>query len=75
MNCADWKTADAGTRGAIVEALRRFASGPVGSPAGHGASLPDDTATQLFNSYCAKDLARNFKLYKLYTRAASFHAR
>jgi hypothetical protein len=46
--------------------------GPVGSPAGHGATLPDARAYELFQHYCAYGFASQFKLYKLYTRAAAF---
>ena len=75
VDCADWRSADEGRRDDIVEALRRFAGGPSGSPAGRGATLGDDDARRLFDSYCAQEFATGFKLYKLYTRAASFGVR
>jgi hypothetical protein len=72
VDCRDWKRADVRERYGTVAELRRFASGPSGSPAGRGRALEDDKAYQLFESYCANDFASHFKLYKLYTRAAAF---
>ena len=74
VDCEDWRAADEDRREVIVSALRTFAGGPSGSPAGHGATLDDADAHRLFDSYCAQDFATGFKLYKLYTRAASFGA-
>jgi len=52
----------------------RRASTTPESPArtGRGATLPDEKAYELFENTCKQDYARAFKLYKLYTRAASF---
>ena len=75
VDCADWRRADPGERTQTVAALRKFAGGRVGSPAGYGATMTNDSAYELFDSYCAQNLARGFKLYKLYTRAAAFGAR
>jgi hypothetical protein len=75
VDCADWRRAGPTERAGTVRQLRRFAGGPVGSPAGHGAVLDDDKAYDLFEHYCAHDFARHFRLYKLYTRAASFGGR
>jgi hypothetical protein len=75
VDCADWRAAGGGEREDIVAALREFAGGPVGSPAGRGATLDDSDAQRLFDSYCAQEFATGFKLYKIYTRAASFGAR
>ena len=71
-NCSDWRKASPREREGTVDAIRGFAGGPAGPPGGHGATLPDDDAYQLFESYCRNDLARNFTLYRLYTRAAAF---
>ena len=72
VDCAAWRHGDDQARRGTVRDLRLFASGPVGSPAGHGAQLPDDVAYRLFQGYCSHDYATYFKLYKLYTRAAAF---
>lgn len=74
-DCADWNGATVGQKLATVDRVQAFAGGPSGSPAGHGVTLPDDRAFNLFESYCSADFARAFKLYKLYTRAAAFTAR
>jgi hypothetical protein len=74
VDCADWRAADAGRRREIVAAVREFAGGESGSPGGHGATLDDAEAVRLFDSYCGQEFATGFKLYKLYTRAASFRA-
>jgi hypothetical protein len=74
-DCTDWRQAGIGERWDTVREIRRFAGGPVGSPGLHGAVLDDDKAYDLFDHWCANDFARRFKLYKLYTRAASFGAR
>jgi hypothetical protein len=75
VDCADWRAADGEQRVAMIAALREFAGGPSGSPGGRGATLPDDDARRLFDNYCAESFATHFKLYKIYTRAASFGAR
>ena len=61
-SCADWRRA------------RRFAGGQVEAPAGqgHGAVLTETQAYTLFQHYCRYTFASQFKLYKLYTRAAAF---
>lgn len=73
-NCTDWRKATVAERRDTVAQLRKFAGGPVGSSAGvqKGSVLSDDRAYKIFQSYCANRFARGFKLYKLYTRAASF---
>ncbi len=71
-DCTDWKKSDVSQRLGTVEALRAFAGGPTGSPAGHGNTLPDKKAYDLLQNYCGNFFARGFKLYKLYTRAAAF---
>jgi hypothetical protein len=72
VKCADWKEADIRERYGTIEALRDFAGGPTGSPGGHGATIEDDAAYDLFERWCARPYASAFKLYKLYTRAAAF---
>jgi hypothetical protein len=73
-NCTDWNHSDETHRRNTVEALRKFAGGPVGSSAGieHGPVLDDQRAYKLFQSFCKHYYARAFKLYKLYTHAAAF---
>jgi hypothetical protein len=57
-----------------VVQLRLVAGGPVGSSNGiqNGPVLDDPQAYTLLQSYCRNYLARGFKLYKLYNRAAAF---
>jgi hypothetical protein len=62
-------------RQGTVRALREFAGGRSGSPAGRGATLDDRKAYEVLEAYCERDFARHFKLYKLYTRAAAFRNR
>jgi hypothetical protein len=71
-DCTDWRKADVSQRLGTVRELRDFAGGPTGSPGSHGNVLEDKRAYELFQNYCAHYFARGFKLYKLYTRAASF---
>jgi hypothetical protein len=71
-DCTDWNKSDVSQRLGTVGALRAFAGGPTGSPAGHGNTLPDKRAYDLLQNYCGNFFARGFKLYKLYTRAAAF---
>jgi hypothetical protein len=72
VRCADWNEADVRERYGTVEALRGFAGGRTGSPGGHGATLEDDEAYELFERWCGESYASGFRLYKLYTRAAAF---
>ena len=71
-DCTDWNQGSVDERLGTIRQLREFAGGPVGSPAGTGATLEDSEAYELFENYCAEEFARGFKLYKLYTRAAAF---
>jgi hypothetical protein len=76
-DCHDWNQANTEQRLGTIEQLRDFAGGPVvgnnaSSPSGTGSVLDDKDAYNLFNRYCAASLARGFKLYKLYERAAAF---
>lgn len=72
VNCAYWGAVDRPLRLEVVRELRRFAGGPVGSPAGHGAVLKDEVAYRVLDDGCRAGYATHFKLYKLYTRAAAF---
>lgn len=72
VNCAYWRAVDRPLRLETVRELRRFAGGPVGSPAGHGAVLDDQVAYRVIDDACGPPYATHFKLYKLYTRAAAF---
>ena len=76
-DCDDWKQASTEQRLGTIRELRNFAGGPVvGSspdqPHGSGSVLDDSKAYDLLDNYCKNELARGFKLYKLYQRAASF---
>jgi hypothetical protein len=54
--------------------LRNFAGGQVGSSAvvKAGPVLDDGRGYRLLENTCRQPFARAFKLYKLYTRAASY---
>jgi hypothetical protein len=71
-DCHDWERGDVTERLGTIREIRNFAGGPVGEEGGHGATLEDEEAYQLFQNYCEQEFARGFKLYKLYTRAAAF---
>jgi hypothetical protein len=73
-DCTAWNHANEARRKTTVEALRRFAGGPVGSSAGiqNGPVLDDKAAYELLQRFCKHYYARAFKLYKLYTHAAAF---
>lgn len=70
-DCTDWNDASVEERQATIEALREFERGAA-TAGGSGVTIPDDRAYELFESYCANEFARAFKLYKLYARAAAF---
>jgi hypothetical protein len=74
-NCADWKEASVDQRLATIEQIKTFVGGPVAGTEGSGGVLDDDRAYDLFENYCGEELARGFKLYKLYSRAAAFSER
>jgi hypothetical protein len=76
-DCNDWNQANTEQRLGTIKQLKDFAGGPVvgnnaSSPSGRGSVLDDKQAYDLFNRYCEESLARGFKLYKLYERAAAF---
>jgi hypothetical protein len=74
-DCADWKRAGPGQRQDLIDQLRNFAGGPVGTSTLHGATLRQDQAYNLFENSCKERYARHFRLYRLYTRAAAFQPR
>jgi hypothetical protein len=74
-DCSDWLAAGPAQRSAIIEAVRTISGGPTGSPGGNGPVLDNDTAYNLFDVDCRVGYAKHFRLYKLYTRAASFQGR
>jgi hypothetical protein len=76
-DCTDWNHAGVKQRLGTISELRGFAGGEVvgggANPAsGTGAVIDDKKAYDLLQNYCGNDLARGFKLYKLYERAAAF---
>jgi hypothetical protein len=76
-DCTDWNQAGTAERLGTIEQLENFAGGPVvggrpSDPSGTGAVLDDDEAYDLLTRYCEPELARGFKVYKLYVRAAAF---
>jgi hypothetical protein len=73
--CADWRRSPPSARRKAVRDIRAFAGGPVGQGALHGATLDDKVAYRILDDYCSHDFASQFKLYKLYTRAAAFRRR
>jgi hypothetical protein len=73
-DCTDWQEATVDERLGTIEQIENFAGGPVVG-AGEGArgpTLDPDEAYDLMDKYCEQELARGFKLYKLYVRAAAF---
>jgi hypothetical protein len=71
-DCQAWRDASLRERHDALASLRAFAGDRTGSPAGHGRTLPDDTAYDVLERACEPGYASHFKLYKLYTRAAAF---
>lgn len=69
-SCTHWARGDVAARNGTIAEIRGFASGPVDN--GHGAVLSPEAAYRLFDGWCSRSYASNFKLYKLYTRAAAF---
>jgi hypothetical protein len=72
VSCVEWRRGAVSARRGTIAQLQRFAGGPVGSPAGHGAVLSPADAYGVLENWCRHDYATHFKLYKLYTRAAAF---
>jgi hypothetical protein len=75
-DCNDWNRANTEQRLGTINQIKDFASGPVvgnnaSDPSGTGSVLDDEDAYNLFNRWCGQSFARGFKLYRLYTRAAS----
>jgi hypothetical protein len=72
--CSDWRKGSAEQRRGTVVQIREFAGGPVGSSQGiqRGRVLDDAQAYQLIDRYCSRPIARGFRLYLLYERAAAF---
>ena len=73
VSCADWHAAGDEDRAWLVAKIGEFAGGAVNDEekvVGYGDTLSDERATQLFNTWCPKQYAQGFLLYKLYTYAA-----
>jgi hypothetical protein len=75
--CSDWRKGSVDQRRGTVVQIREFAGGPVGSSQGiqRGRVLDDAQAYVLLDRYCSRRIARGFRLYLLYTRAAAFAGR
>ena len=71
-DCTDWNEGSVEERLGTIRQIRNFISGPVPGTGGRGVVLDDDTAYDLFDSYCENEIARGFTLYKIYVRAAAF---
>ncbi|HYU62047.1 MAG TPA: hypothetical protein VEK39_14925 [Solirubrobacterales bacterium] len=71
-DCSDWNAASLSEKLGTVRQIRETLGAPTGDPGFSGATLDDQDAYDLFESACEEDLARGFKLYKLYARAAAF---
>lgn len=71
-DCADWQGATTEERLGTIAQIRNFAGGPIGSGDLRGSTLEDDDAYDVMEGFCANEYARGFRLYKLYTRAATF---
>jgi hypothetical protein len=71
-DCRDWKSGTVEERFGTIRGIRQFLGGPVPGTGGTGRSLDDEQAYELFEGWCRNELARGFKLYKLYARAAAF---
>ena len=74
VSCAEWNAADTEGRAWYVTKIREFAGGPVNDEekiVGYGDTLTDARAAQLYDTWCPKQYAQGFLLYKLYTYAAA----
>ncbi|MDX6615752.1 MAG: hypothetical protein QOD60_843 [Solirubrobacterales bacterium] len=76
-DCTDWENSSTAQRLGTIRQLRNFAGGEVVGGGAHpasgtGAVIDDSKAYDLLDGYCKNELARGFKLYKLYERAAAF---
>jgi hypothetical protein len=74
-NCTDWRATPAEARAPFVQRLTAFLGGVVNDGQrnlGTGAILTFDQAQRQFDSWCSKEYARGFLLYKLYSYGAAF---
>ena len=72
-DCRDWNAATPDERIGTIDQIQNFVGGPApGTGSGTGTVLDDDRAYDLFETACANEYARGFRLYKLYSRAAAF---
>jgi hypothetical protein len=73
--CSWWRQAGEAKRLGLVQRIRSFATGPVGTTSqGYGAGMSDTRAMALFESRCSTFEAGPFALYKIYGAAAPFAA-
>lgn len=73
--CSWWRQAGEARRLGLVQRIRSFATGPVGTTSqGYGAGMSDTRAMALFESRCSTFEAGPFALYKIYGAAAPFAA-
>jgi len=70
VNCLDWRNASEGVRRDILRRMHAVAVSNSGGADGRGPALTEKGGYNLFQTYCANEFARGFKLYKLYGRAA-----
>jgi hypothetical protein len=75
LTCAEWNATTDAARPALIGRVRAFSGGVVVSESaniGNGATLTNDDARALYNSWCSRSYASGFLLYKLYSLAAGF---
>jgi hypothetical protein len=74
FDCADWRRAGPGARGAVVRRITAFVGGRVGGAAamGWGTVLAPGQAEILFDGRCRARGSDSFLLYKLYGFTAGF---
>lgn len=72
-NCEDWNGSGPEERLVTVGQLEALNRGPLADEGIRGVVLSEDEAYDLLERYCEQSFASQFKLYKLYGRAAAFH--
>jgi hypothetical protein len=72
VTCHSWHEMNTDQRDHMLSRMQVFMGGQIDHPGARGTTLSNQKATSVLDNACGLSFAGQFKLYKLYARAAAF---